>query len=94
MIWFVKKSPTFYNYFSLQTTSQSFPLIKNKHNYITVQGFLIKFTSFRCWISPNYCSHLKIISLNVWGMPKLLGGGEYKTERMEAIGNIIAQVQL
>ena len=44
-----------------------------------------------CWLLSNSCHELKIISLNVWGMPKLLGGGDFKNDRMEAIGNLIAQ---
>ena len=45
----------------------------------------------KCWLISNSCHELKIISLNVWGMPKLLGGGDFKNNRMEAIGNLIAQ---
>ena len=45
----------------------------------------------KCWLLSNSCHELKIISLNVWGMPKLLGGGDFKNNRMEAIGNLIAQ---
>lgn len=40
--------------------------------------------------SDNY-GQVKVVSLNVWGMPVLLGGGEYKTERMEAIADQIGQ---
>ena len=46
---------------------------------------------FKCWLLSNSCHELKIISLNVWGTPKLLGGGDFKNNRMEAIGNLIAQ---
>ena len=41
--------------------------------------------------SDKCSGQLKVVSLNVWGMPEFLGGGKYKMERMEAIADQIGQ---
>jgi len=50
-------------------------------------GLAIYFIYFKC--SHINCMGLKVISLNSWGMPATFGS-QYKPERMEAIGNRIA----
>ena len=50
-------------------------------------GLAIYFIYFKC--SNINCMGLKVISLNSWGMPATFGS-QYKPERMEAIGNRIA----
>lgn len=51
-------------------------------------GLAVYFIYFRC---SNYnCVGLKVVALNTWGMPTLLGS-EYKTERMKGIGDQVAK---
>ena len=82
--WNGLKSPIFFGY-SLRICLVSIILIILATNGFNYYAYL------KCWLLSNSCHELKIISLNVWGMPKLLGGGDFKNNRMEAIGNLIAQ---
>ena len=83
-VWNGLKSPIFFGS-SLRIFLVSIILIilaTNRFNY---------YAYLKCWLLSKSCHELRIISLNVWGMPKLLGGGDFKNDRMEAIGNLIAQ---
>ena len=51
-------------------------------------GLVIYFIYFKC--SSFNCSSLKVVALNAWGMPTLLGS-EYKAERMSAIADVVSQ---